>query len=111
MSHEQSDGAIAMAAGAGGGTAWEAKHKKGMWKGPLIPFGSYVEYLPAPTTTRDRAKTAPKSVPGIFLQYAIQSGGVWSGDFVVMSLEEVRRCDLQDPYWPQSITVHRVKKA
>ena len=29
----------------------------------------------------------------------------------MMSLEEVRKCDLQDPYWPQTITPHRVKKA
>ena len=90
-------------------TAWEIRNKK-PWSGELIPFGSYVEYLPPPTTHIDCPKAATKSVPGIFLGWAIQPGGKWSGDFQVISLEAIRACDLSNTWWPETIPVHRVKQ-
>ena len=67
--------ASAAAVASKGDTAWELRHGKGPWKGPMIPFGSYVHYLSPPSTHLDRPKAAPKAVPGIFLQSVTQPGG------------------------------------
>ena len=51
------------------------------FKGPIIPFGAPVEYLPS--SARDQARIhqfGEKVLPGIFLGYALIAGGIWKGD-------------------------------
>ena len=51
-----------------------------------------------------------RSVSGIFLSYHLQPGGEPSGDYHVLSLEDVRECDLTNTDWPKYITIHRVRQ-
>ena len=45
---------------------------------------------------------ATKAVAGIFLSYQMQPGGDWSGDYHVMSLEDIRLHNLEDPDGPDT---------
>ena len=60
------------------------------FKGPIIPFGSLVEYHP--TTAKDQSgihQFGKKVLPGLFLGYALYTGGIWKGDVLVADLEEL----------------------
>ena len=60
------------------------------FKGPIIPFGSLVEYHPITAKDQSRIHQFGKKVlPGIFLGYALYAGGIWKGDVVVADLEEL----------------------
>ena len=61
---------------------------------------------PTAYNTQGPTQEAPKSVAGIFLSYHMQPGGEWSEDYNVMSLEDIRLQNLEDPEWPKSVTVH-----
>ena len=57
------------------------------FKGPIIPFGSLVEYYP--TTVKDQSRIhlfGKKVLPGLFLGYALYAGGIWKGDVLVADL-------------------------
>ena len=59
-------------------------------EGPIIPFGSLVEYHP--TTAKDQSrihKFGKKVLPGLFLGYALYAGGIWKGDVLIADLEEL----------------------
>ena len=62
------------------------------FEGPIIPFGSLVEYHPI--TAKDQSRIhqfGKKVVPGLFLGYALYAGRIWKGDVLVADLEEWRR--------------------
>ena len=64
------------------------------FKGPIIPFGALVEYLPA--SERDKARNhqfGEKVLSGIFLGYALISGGIWKGDILIADIEELEKLD------------------
>ena len=51
------------------------------FKGPIIPFGSLVEYYPITAKDQSRIHQFGKKVlPGLFLGYALYAGGIWKGD-------------------------------
>ena len=53
-------------------------------KGPIIPFGSFVEYHPITAKDQSRIHQFGKKVlPGLFLGYALYKGGIWKGDVLV----------------------------
>ena len=59
------------------------------FKGPLIPFGSLVEYHPITAKDQSRIHQFGKKVsPGLFLGYALYAGGIWKGDVLFADLEE-----------------------
>ena len=59
-------------------------------KGPIIPFGSLVEYHPITAKDQSRIHQFGKKVlPGLFLGYALYAGGIWKGDVLVADLEEL----------------------
>ena len=59
-------------------------------KGPIIPFGSLVEYHPITVKDQSRVHQFGKKVlPGLFLGYALYAGGIWKGDVLVADLEEL----------------------
>ena len=51
------------------------------FEGPIIPFGSLVEYHPISAKDQSRIYQFGKKVlPGLFLGYALYAGGIWKGD-------------------------------
>ena len=76
-----------------GKTPYERRFGK-PFKGPIIPFGSFVEYLPI--TARDQSRIhqfGKKVLPGLFLGYALYAGGIWKGDVLVADLEDLETMD------------------
>ena len=61
------------------------------FKGPIIPFGSLVEYHPI-------HQFGKKVLPGLFLGYALYAGGIWKGDVLVADLEELETMDASEIY-------------
>ena len=64
------------------------------FKGPIIPFGSLVEYHPISAKDQSRIHQFGKKVlPGLFLGYALYAGGIWKGDMMVADIEELETMD------------------
>ena len=64
------------------------------FKGPIIPFGSLVEYYPV--SAKDQSiihQFGKKVLPGLFLGYALYAGGIWKGDVLIADLEELETMD------------------
>ena len=69
------------------------------FKGPIIPFGSFVEYHPITAKDQSRIHQFGKKVlPGLFLGYALCAGGIWKGDVLVADLEELETMDASEIY-------------
>ena len=68
-------------------------------KGPIIPFGSLVEYYPISAKYQSRIHHFGKKVlPGLFLGYALYAGGIWKGDVLVADLEELETMAASEIY-------------
>ena len=68
-------------------------------KGPIIPFGSLVEYYLISAKDQSRIHQFGKKVlPGLFLGYALFTGGIWKGDILVADLEELEAMDASEIY-------------
>ena len=68
-------------------------------KGPIIPFGSLVEYHPITAEDQSRIHQFGKKVLlGLFLGYALYAGGIWKGDAVIADLEELETMDASEIY-------------
>ena len=68
-------------------------------KGPIIPFGSLVEYHPITAKDQSRIHQFGKKVlPGLFLGYALYAGGIWKGDVLIADLEELETMDASEIY-------------
>ena len=68
-------------------------------KGPIIPFGSLVEYHPL--TAKDQSRInhfGMKVLPGLFLGYALYAGRIWKGDVLIADLEELETMDASEIY-------------
>ena len=64
------------------------------FKGPIIPFGSLVEYHPITAKGQSRIHQFGKNVlPGLLLGYAVYAGRIWKGDVLVAGLEELETMD------------------
>ena len=69
------------------------------FKGPIIPFGSLVEYHPITAKDQSRIHQFGKKVlPGLFLGYALYAGRIWKGDVLVADLEGLETMDASDIY-------------
>ena len=65
-------------------------------KGPIILFGSLVEYHPITAKDQSRIHQFGKKVlPGLFLGYALYAGRIWKGNVLVADLESWRRWTLR----------------
>ena len=65
--------------------------------GPIIPFGSLVEYHPVTAKDKSRIHQFGKKVlPGLFLGYALYAGGIWKGDTMVADIEELETMDASE---------------
>ena len=68
-------------------------------KGPIIPFGSLVEYHPITAKDQSRIHIFGKKVLlGLFLGYALYARGIWKGDVLVADLEELEMMDASGIY-------------
>ena len=69
------------------------------FKGPIVPFGSLVEYYPISAKEKSRIHQFGKKVlPGLFLGYALYAGGIWKGDILVADIEELEQMDASEIY-------------
>ena len=69
------------------------------FKGPIIPFGSLVEYYPITAKDQSRIHQFGKKVlPGLFLGYALYAGRIWKGDVLIADLEELETMDASEIY-------------
>ena len=69
------------------------------FKGPIIPFGSLVEYHPITAKDQSRIHQFGKKVlPGLFLGYTLYAGGIWKGDVLIADLEELETMDASEIY-------------
>ena len=69
------------------------------FQGPIIPFGSLVEYYPISAKDQSRIHQFGKKVlPGLFLEYAFYAGGIWKGDLLVAGIGELETMDASEIY-------------
>ena len=69
------------------------------FEGPIIPFGSLIEYYPISAKDQSRIHQLGKKVlPGLFLGYALYAGGIWKGDMMDADIEESERMDASAIY-------------
>ena len=69
------------------------------FKGPIIPFGSLVEYHPITAKDQSRIHQFGKKVlPGLFLGNALYAGRIWKGDVLVADIEELETMDASEIY-------------
>ena len=69
------------------------------FEGPLILFGSLVEYHPITAKDQSRIHQFGKKVlPGLFLGYALYAVRFWKGDVLVADLEELETMDASEIY-------------
>ena len=69
------------------------------FKGPIIPFGSLVEYHTISAKDQSRIHQCGKKVlPGLFLGYALYAGRIWKGDIMVADIEELETMDASEIY-------------
>ena len=69
------------------------------FNGPIIPFGSLVEYHPITAKDQSRIHQFGKKVlPGLFLGNALYAGGIWKGDIMVADIEELETMDASEIY-------------
>ena len=70
-----------------------------IFKGPIIPFGSLVEYYPISAKDQSRIRKQKKVLPGLFLGYALYAErGIWKGDIMVADIEEMETMDASEIY-------------
>jgi len=66
---------------------WFERHRT-TFKGPIIPFGALIDFMPIPKNLKEEPKFAPRSKPGVFFGYHLSAGGLFKGDFYVVDLEQ-----------------------
>ena len=69
------------------------------FKGPIIPFGSLVEYHPITAKDQSRIHKFGKEVlVGLFLGYALFAVSIWKGDVLIADFEELQTMDASEIY-------------
>ena len=88
-----------------GDSSYNRRHNKDHFKGDSIPFGALVDFMPQPETRVD--SMGAKTIPGVFVGYHIQPGGLWNGDYLVADLAPFREdCDVAK----SKVKIHRTKE-
>ena len=69
------------------------------FKGPIIPFGSLVQYHPITAKDQSRIHQFGKKVlPGLFFGYTLYAGGIWKGAILVADIKELETMDASENY-------------
>ena len=67
------------------------------FKGPIIPFGSMIEYHLISAKDLSRLwQYGEKVLPEIFFGYVLYAGRIWEGDTLVADIEELEKMDASD---------------
>ena len=67
------------------------------FNGPVLPFGAMLEYHPISAKDQSRLhQFGAKVLPGIFLGYAQNAGGIWKGDIMVADIGELEEMDASE---------------
>ena len=81
-----------------GKTPYERRYGQ-PFNGPIMPFGSMVEYYPVTAKDQSRIHQFGKKVlPGLFLGCALYAGVTWKGDVLVADIEELETMDASEIY-------------
>ena len=81
-----------------GETPYERRFEEPV-KGPIIPFGSLVEYYSISARDQSRIHQFGKKVfYGLFLGYALYAWRIWKGDIMVADNEELETLDASEIY-------------
>ena len=81
-----------------GKTPYERRYGQ-PFNGPIIPFGSLVQYCPISAKDQSRIHQFGKKVlPGLFLGYALYARRIWKGDMLVADIEELETMDASEIY-------------
>ena len=68
-------------------------------EGPIIPFGSLVQYHPITAKDQSRIHQFGKKVLlGLFFGYALYAGGIWKCDVLIADHEELETMDASEIY-------------
>ena len=79
-----------------GKTPYERRFRQ-PFQGPIIPFGSLVEYHPLTAKDQSRIHQFGKKVlPGLFFGYALYAGRIWKRDILVADFEESETMDASE---------------
>ena len=73
----------------GGKTAYEKRFGE-PFKGPRIPCGAEIKYVPSYKKDKDRChQLGTKTLSGIFLGYKMHAGGKWSNELIILDWEQL----------------------
>jgi len=75
--------------------------------GHVVPFGALVDYIPQPDATKHMDPLEVKAIGGIFVGYHILPGGIFAGDYLVATLEDLSG---NINAGGRQVKVHRVKE-
>ena len=92
-----------------GKTPFELRYNSS-WYGPIIPFGTYVHYLP--TAPKDKSRThqfGNKWLKGLFVGYDDKEGGGWSQRLLVVDWEELDKAEKPEHVYMKPIPHKEVK--
>ena len=88
-----------------GDSSYNKRHTQGHLKGDCMPIGALVDFMPQPDTMV--VSMGAKTIPGVFVGYHIQPGGLWNGDYLVADLAPFRKdCDVAK----SKVEIHRTKE-
>ena len=94
-----------------GESSWNLRFGQGHFKGPKLPFGCLVDFMPTPEYSKKATvlpKFGPKAIPGVFLGYFLQPGGRHRGDYLVAELKDFQEMDLSTT-GGNHVRVHHIK--
>ena len=75
------------------------------FKGPIIPFGSMIEFHIISGKDLSRLdQFGKKMLPGIFLGYVLYAVKIWKGDFLVADIEELEEMDASEIHAKEVMT-------
>ena len=84
-------------------TAYRNRFRKD-FKGKLVPFAACVDYKPTnPRDIDDMPALGSKMRGGILIGYHLHAGGKWSGDYVVLDIEQLEEAERISDVKPRRI--------
>ena len=72
---------------------WEIRHRGSQFKGLHLPFGCLVNFEPTPDKADDLPKASPRGIPGVFMGWKLNPGGMWNGEYLVAPLTAFKKLD------------------
>ena len=93
-----------------GDSPWNKRHNKGQFQGPLIPFGSTVDFLPRAETVRALPKFEPRAMVGLFAGYYLQPGGQWKKEMLIFPKDRFDDHDFETPRRLNNLIPARIRE-